>query len=113
VYGCCWAVTASAAARGSLHSTTQTEKRRGNPDWTSAVKEWYDESAKVDWSNLGFHAEAQQFTQMVWRDTKTLGCAVSAKCAHGPLYACFYGPSGNLIGVDWQRHVLPPATRMV
>jgi hypothetical protein len=85
---------------------------RGVPNWAAAVKGWYDESAHVNWSSLGWNSEAGQFTQMVWRDTKAMGCAVDKKCENGALYVCFYEPSGNLIGVDWTRHVLPPATKM-
>ncbi|KIY97556.1 Protein PRY1 [Monoraphidium neglectum] len=78
----------------------------GNPDWRAAIQAWYDEVQYVDWSNLGWRESTGHFTQLVWRDTTAVGCALNAQCPQ-PTYICQYAPAGNILGQDWTQHVFP------
>lgn len=70
-------------------------------DITAAVKSWTDEAPSYDPGN----PQPSHFTQVVWKATKELGCAV-ARCegifppSYGPAryYVCEYSPPGNVIG---------------
>jgi len=64
-----------------------------------AVKSW--ESEKIyyhgqtlnpsNWHNSG------HYTQLVWKDTKEIGCAMSA-CNGDSIVVCNYNPPGNVLG---------------
>jgi pathogenesis-related protein 1 len=63
-----------------------------------AVKEWADEKKlypggpyQASWKGVG------HYTQIVWRDTREIGCAVS-ECRGNLLVVCNYAPPGNYIG---------------
>lgn len=85
--------------------------RRGAPSWKAALQAWYDESRHVDWAAPAWNAAAAQFTQLVWRGTKAVGCAANRECranadgGGGPVYVCYFSPAGNVIGVNWRRQV--------
>jgi pathogenesis-related protein 1 len=64
-----------------------------------AARAW--EAEKIDYSGgilttSNWHA-AGHYTQMVWRDTITLGCGEAA-CDKTLIVACNYDPPGNYIG---------------
>jgi uncharacterized protein YkwD len=70
---------------------------------TDAVDWWYSEGKRYDFNNpyASFTAgdqdstkEVRHFTQVVWRDSKELGCAV-ANCGGQSLWVCQYSPPGN------------------
>jgi isopentenyl diphosphate isomerase/L-lactate dehydrogenase-like FMN-dependent dehydrogenase len=82
-------------------------QNRGGKDWAATLDGWYGGARAFDWSNPRFNATAADFAQMVWTATTAVGCAAEAKCARGPLHLCYYSPAGNVIGVDWEKHVLP------
>jgi len=67
-----------------------------------AIKMWTDEQSQYDSSN----PQASHYTQVVWKNTKELGCAV-VSCnlsifdpSFGPAnyYVCEYNPPGNVVG---------------
>jgi hypothetical protein len=64
-----------------------------------AISSWNAESAQYNPSN----PQASHFTQVVWKATTELGCAVQT-CngifPSGPAtyYVCEYSPQGNVIG---------------
>ncbi|XP_062176913.1 basic form of pathogenesis-related protein 1-like [Alnus glutinosa] len=64
-----------------------------------AVNGWVSEKPYYDHeSNKCVHSECGHYTQVVWRDTKYLGCARS-KCDNGWVFVtCNYYPSGNYYG---------------
>jgi hypothetical protein len=49
---------------------------------------------------------AGHFTQLVWKDTTKMGCALNMRCSMAP-YVCQYAPAGNVMGIDWSKQVLP------
>ena len=67
---------------------------------TQAVNMWGDEKSfytsyvPIDSSN---YQTFGHYTQMVWRDTTQIGCAV-VTCASGSIVVCRYSPPGNYLG---------------
>lgn len=77
----------------------------GYASLTDAIDDWYKEAALFDfdrptWSNATGH-----FTQLVWRSTTGVGCAVNPECEWAT-YTCHYIAPGNVIGSDWSTEVL-------
>jgi hypothetical protein len=69
---------------------------------TDAVKAWALESALYSYSHPGFSEETGHFTQVVWRNTTSVGCG-RAKCkaagiVPGWYLTCRYWPAGNVEG---------------
>lgn len=63
---------------------------------TSAVYDWYREVEKYNYAKPGLVHGIGHFTQMVWKNTKQIGCGV-ASCGSWPgrLWVCRYAPAGN------------------
>jgi len=70
---------------------------------------WYEELERYDFRHPGFSFEAGHFTQLVWVDTRQLGCA-STECGNGELWVCNYSPAGNVEG-EFERNVLPTSCK--
>jgi len=70
------------------------------------VQGWYREIKYYDWSNPGWRASTGHFTQLIWDDSRAVGCAVNTKCETAT-YVCHYAPAGNILGQDWAKHVRP------
>ncbi|KAF9263715.1 PR-1-like protein [Marasmius fiardii PR-910] len=89
---------------GSLSDTPYGENivaASGNFPVQSAVQTFIE--TKLQYSSL--NPTYNQWTQVVWKDTKELGCAVST-CdsifdqSYGPatMVVCLYSPAGNVVG---------------
>lgn len=71
----------------------------------SSMEAWYNEVADYDFVAAEFVQAASHFTQMVWKDTTSVGCGF-AQCspdstspyASGYYLVCEYNPRGNFIG---------------
>lgn len=70
-----------------------------------AVRDWGSEAAKYRYGS-GFSSTTGHFTQMVWVETKRLGCAMSRKGADQVYVVCSYDPPGNVQG-EFPGNVLP------
>lgn len=71
-----------------------------------AMQLWYDEGKNYPYGAPTPPHELMHFTQMVWKRTSQVGCAL-AQCPMGNYYACRYSPPGNYIG-QFADNVLPP-----
>lgn len=65
---------------------------------TGCVKLWGDEREEYDFNNPGFSEVTGHFTQLVWKDTATVGCARRLCGTRAWYLVCEYWPRGNIIG---------------
>lgn len=96
------------------HSETQYGENisGGSPSTQTpdgVVSLWYREKAAYNFGAGGFSMSTGHFTQVVWRDSRRLGCG-TASCNGLQLWVCNYDPPGNMQG-DFQRNVLPTTCR--
>ncbi|KAK5779047.1 hypothetical protein RI543_002931 [Arxiozyma heterogenica] len=79
----------------------------GFPNAVAAVDAWYSEIAHYNYSHPGFSMATGHFTQVVWRSTKEVGCAVKHCGSYYRDYVvCEYAPPGNYAG-EFPENVMP------
>lgn len=61
-----------------------------------SVSLWYEEISLYNYAAPGF-GPAGHFTQVVWRDSRQIGCGV-ARCGGDVYWVCRYSPPGNVEG---------------
>ncbi|RWS31209.1 hypothetical protein B4U80_00298, partial [Leptotrombidium deliense] len=64
---------------------------------TKAVDAWYNEYKLYDFDRGEYVPGAGHFTQVVWKNSQFLGCAL-ASLRNSLVIACEYKPAGNVIG---------------
>lgn len=76
----------------------------GASDGPSVTMRWAAETEHYDYESGTCSGVCGHYTQVVWRDTRFLGCGV-ARCADGLntlygdlMYVCNYAPAGNFLG---------------
>ncbi|KAK7462263.1 hypothetical protein VKT23_007864 [Stygiomarasmius scandens] len=78
----------------------------GTGDFTmaNAMDSWMSEASQYDYNNPGFSEATGHFTQVVWKGTTQVACAI-ASCGAGTIFdqashfvVCQYTPPGNVIG---------------
>ncbi len=80
----------------------------GHWDATGVVQAWGSEGASYDYGGNSCASGKQcgHYTQIVWRDTRAVGCATQV-CEHGSpfpgvtrweFWVCNYSPPGNYVG---------------
>jgi uncharacterized protein YkwD len=75
---------------------------------SSGSQAWYKEVKYYNFSNPGWNYAAGHFTQMVWKNTKRMGCGLCWCPANDmTLLTCKYDPPGNVLG-QFRQNVLPP-----
>ncbi len=74
-----------------------------------AVRGWYDEVSEYDFGRPRFGMNTGHFTQVVWRETRRLGCGL-AECNGGQIWVCNYDPPGNVQSM-FAANVLPTGCR--
>jgi uncharacterized protein YkwD len=73
---------------------------------------WYDEVRQYNFAAPGFQKGTGHFTQIVWRGTREVGCAV-ATCSGKAFWVCRYAPQGNIVNPGYfEKNVLPVGCRL-
>jgi hypothetical protein len=64
------------------------------------IKAWVDEVIDYDYASNTCRSGAQcgHYTQMIWKNTQAVGCAVAICADKSQLWVCNYNPPGNYIG---------------
>uniref|UniRef100_A0A0N5BUY9 SCP domain-containing protein n=1 Tax=Strongyloides papillosus TaxID=174720 RepID=A0A0N5BUY9_STREA len=73
------------------------------------VRLWYNEIQNYHYENPGFGLNTGHFTQLIWKNTKEMGCGIGKVNEKYPGYyivSCKYNPSGNYEG-QYKENVLP------
>ncbi len=79
----------------------------GYPSIESVVTAWYDEETDYDYNDPGFSSGTGHFTQVVWKGTTEIGCALTTDCpSWSRTWVCQYNPPGNYIG-QFAENVFP------
>ena|SRR5689334_17698379 len=68
---------------------------RASPE--SVVQAWAAESRDYDYRSNSCRSRCGHYTQLVWRNTKQVGCAVS-RAQRTEVWVCEYNPPGNYVG---------------
>lgn len=77
---------------------------------------WYNEIQKYDYNNATYSEATGHFTQLVWDDSVTIGCAYIQESTGNMYYllACEYQTPGNIVGstpaetqASFNQHVKP------
>ena len=65
------------------------------------VKAWTDEERWYDYSRNRCQPGQQcgHYTQVVWKDTKEVGCAMQVCADKSQTWVCSYNPPGNYVGI--------------
>jgi uncharacterized protein YkwD len=66
---------------------------------------WYSEISDYDYNNPVFGYDTGHFTQVVWKDTKQMGCGFECSNNYCTI-TCNYYPAGNYVG-EFAKNVLP------
>jgi uncharacterized protein YkwD len=61
------------------------------------VGDWASEARDYDYRANRCHGQCGHYTQIVWRNTKSVGCAV-ARGGRREIWVCNYDPPGNYVG---------------
>ncbi|KAG0203495.1 hypothetical protein BGX28_004248 [Mortierella sp. GBA30] len=84
----------------------------GYKDFGAAIDAWYNEVKFYDYNRPGFTMKTGHFTQVVWKGTKSVGCAKKfCPGSNWYIYICEYDPPGNIVSNDngfFKKNVLPP-----
>ncbi|KAK3844491.1 MAG: PR-1 protein [Linnemannia gamsii] len=79
----------------------------GYKNFKTGIDAWYNEVSKYNYKNPGFSMATGHFTQVVWKGTKSVGCAKKfCPGSNWTIYICNYDPPGNYQG-QYQKNVLP------
>ncbi|KAF9351735.1 hypothetical protein BGX26_010324 [Mortierella sp. AD094] len=83
----------------------------GYKDFKTSIDAWYNEVKMYNYNRPGFSGATGHFTQVVWKDTKTVGCAKKfCPGSNWYIYICEYDPPGNIVSNDngyFRKNVLP------
>eukprot|EP00667_Euglena_gracilis_P004639 EG_transcript_4664 len=75
------------------------------PTAAGAVTLWYNEISHYDWSNPVLQPGTGHMTQVIWRSSVNLGCAMCDQGNGWKWVVCQYNPPGNAPG---DNEILPP-----
>lgn len=92
-----WSAHCETAHSGGPHGENMAFNQ-GSTDWEAMVDLWYNEVKDYDFNNPGFKSNTGHFTQVVWKDTSSIGCGIT-NCPNinFNVYVCEYEPRGNVL----------------
>ncbi|KAL7804892.1 PR-1-like protein [Trichoderma aethiopicum] len=70
----------------------------GYPNATAAVEAWGNEDREYNFAKPGFTEETGHFSQLVWKNTRAVGCGRKLCGERGWFVVCEYWPRGNVGG---------------
>jgi len=73
------------------------EANGSNATPEEVVKRWAAEASNYDYKTNRCRGACGHYTQIVWRDTRRVGCAV-ARSPGREVWVCEYDPPGNYVG---------------
>ncbi|XP_065673103.1 uncharacterized protein LOC105845933 isoform X1 [Hydra vulgaris] len=76
---------------------------------SKVIKYWYEKGGNYTYNEND--RSAPSFTQIIWKDTKYVGCATKSN-DHNYAVICYYEPGGNNDNI-FQRNVFPPMAPVV
>jgi uncharacterized protein YkwD len=81
----------------SKYGENMYELAGGKSTPEEVVKVWTSESADYDYKSNRCRSACGHYTQVIWRDTREVGCGVAR---HGTreIWVCEYAPPGNFVG---------------
>jgi len=62
-----------------------------------AEKRWFTNGVVPAFSTTGNYEDVAHYTQIIWRGTRAVGCALASN-AHDDYLVCRYAPPGNVVG---------------
>ena len=71
--------------------------KNGRVEPAEVVSEWASESSSYNYRSNKCHGTCGHYTQLVWRGTQRVGCAV-ARGGRNEIWICNYDPPGNIVG---------------
>jgi pathogenesis-related protein 1 len=97
-----WADTLIAQRRfehrpNSSHGENLFRLDGGRATPRNVVERWASEQANFNYKSNRCKGECGHYTQIVWRSTKEVGCAV-ARGGGREVWVCEYAPPGNYVG---------------
>jgi uncharacterized protein YkwD len=66
-------------------------------DVRQVVDAWASEQARYDHRTYSCSGRCGHYTQLIWRDTRLVGCGVAQKNRR-QVWVCNYDPPGNIVG---------------
>ncbi|CAF0763149.1 unnamed protein product [Rotaria sordida] len=92
----------------NLYTMSSSEPLTNESLGTDATQSWYDEIKSYDFSNPGFSMETGHFTQVIWKNTNSLGVGVAFdNSGRRAIVVAQYGPAGNVME-QFPENVPPP-----
>ena len=76
-------------------------------NYTQPLEIWYKEMSKYNFNTNEGEKGTANFTQMVWKTTKKMGCGVGQKTETSYKVVCYYLPKGN-VPQKYRTNVLQP-----
>ena len=73
---------------------------------TEPVDVWYKGEEQFDYKSNKMKEGTGHFTQLVWKNTKEIGCGISQDAEGGYYVVCNYYPAGNYFG-EYIKNVFP------
>ncbi|KAH6671087.1 CAP domain-containing protein [Halenospora varia] len=78
----------------------------GASNATTSINVWGLERTSYNWNKPGFQEATGHFTQLVWKNTTTVGCGRTScqgkNKTPGWYVVCEYFPAGNVVGANGQ-----------